>query len=316
MSLRAIAAALGGDFYENGCRASVPAPGHGAADRSVSLVMSEGRVVVHSFGGADWREVLDDLRSKGLIDRAARPTDGGRVTAPSRPDSRLRLETARNLWACGVDTGAEGLVARHLRRRGVIWNPEVLDLREHPAAPLSIYGGGSRRQRAMMARISDPEGATTAVELTYLNPGGGQAVDLRVSRKTVGRVPAGSAVRLSQTAAALLVGEGVVTTLSAMTWFRRPGWALLSAGNLARWRAPEGVETVIIAGDRGAVGEAAAQALNDRLHADGLTSTVVLPWEPWGDWNEALNALALERRKKGGGSALEERGWALRLAGN
>lgn len=173
MSLRAIVTALGGDLYQNGCRASVPAPGHGAGDRSVSLVMSEGRVVVHSFGGADWREVLNDLRTKGLIDRAARPTGGGRTTAPSRPDSRLRLETARTLWACGVDNGAEGLVARHLRRRGVIWNPEVLNLREHPAAPLSIYGGGSRRRRAMMARVSDPEGATTAVELTYLNPGRG-----------------------------------------------------------------------------------------------------------------------------------------------
>lgn len=305
MSLRAITAALGGDLYQNGCRANVPAPGHGPGDRSVSLVMSEGRVVVHSFGGADWREVLDDLRTKGLIDHEARPTGRGGGSAPSRPDGRLRLETARNLWACGIDTGAEGLVARHLRRRGVIWDPGLLDLREHPAAPLSVYGGGSRSRRAMMARVSDPDGATTAVELTYLNPGGGRAVDLKVSRKTVGQVPSGSAVRLSPITTAMLVGEGIVTTLSAMAWFGRPGWALLSAGNLARWRAPEGVEMVIIAGDRGAAGQAAAHALNDRLRGDGLVSTVALPRAPWGDWNEVLTALALERREKGRGGAPE-----------
>ena len=76
MSLLPIVRALGGDLYAGGRRANIPAPGHSRADRSVSLVLSGGRVVAHSFGGADWREVLDDLRARGLIDAAGAPASG------------------------------------------------------------------------------------------------------------------------------------------------------------------------------------------------------------------------------------------------
>ena len=37
MTLHAIVAALGGDLYSGGTRASIPAPGHSGHDRSVSL---------------------------------------------------------------------------------------------------------------------------------------------------------------------------------------------------------------------------------------------------------------------------------------
>jgi len=309
MSLIGIVRALGGDLYQNGHRANVPAPGHSNGDRSVSLVLSEGRVVVHSFGGATWREVRDDLRRRGLIDGAGRPCGAG-IVAPSapRPDRRARIEAARALWSAGVAPKAGGLVARHLKHRSLVWRANFEDLREHPQAPLWIYGNGRRVRRAMMARVSDPEGATTAVELTYLDPNGRQSVDLKVSRKTVGRVPRGSAVRLSPIAAAMVVGEGVVTTLSAMVAFDRPGWALLSAGNLGRWRAPAGVRDLLIAADRGAAGEDAARRLEDRLCADGVAARIVWPPLPWGDWNEALMGRGLQGREEGRPRAPTRRG--------
>lgn len=43
-------------------------------------------------------------------------------------------------------------------------------------------------------------------------------------------------VRLVPAAAWMLLIEGVIITLSAMVRFGRPGWALIVAGNLARWR--------------------------------------------------------------------------------
>ncbi len=289
MSLIGIVRALGGDLYQNGHRANVPAPGHGAGDRSVSLVLSNGRVVVHSFGGATWSEVLDDLRQRGLIDRSGCPNGVGTVPASApRPDRSARIATARALWSAGAATQEGGLVAHHLTRRGLVWSASFQDLREHPEAPLWVYGNGGRMRRAMMARVSDTDGVTTAVELTYLDPSGRQSADLRVPRKTVGQVPGGSAVRLSPIASAMVVSEGVVTTLSAMAQFGRPGWALLSAGNLARWRAPANVRDILIAADRGAAGEEAATRLKDRLCADGVASRIVWPPLPWGDWNEAL----------------------------
>lgn len=310
MSLRAIVSALGGDLFQNGCRANVPGPGHGPADRSVSLILSEGRVVVHSFGRANWRDVLGDLRARGLIDRDRRLAGGRAVTTSPGPGRHLRLDTARALWASGRMTGSGGLLARHLRRRNVAWRPDLEDLLEHPAAPLSVYGASRYTRPAMMARLTDPDGATTAVELTYLDPGGSQAVGLRVPRKTVGQVPAGSAVRLCPACPAMVVGEGVLTTLSAMARYARPGWALLSVGNMARWRAPPGVEDVIIAGDRGDAGEAAAFALEMRLRRGGLAATVQLPPAPWSDWNEAAAALAPEKGEEGRGGAPEQRGSA------
>ena len=61
MSLRAIVEVLGGDLYDGGRRANIPAPGHSRADRSVSLLLKDDRVIVHTFGDGDWQAVLDDL---------------------------------------------------------------------------------------------------------------------------------------------------------------------------------------------------------------------------------------------------------------
>ena len=64
----ALVRSLGGDLYAGGSRALVPGPGHGPADRSVSLLLSRGRVVAHSFAGDDWRSVRAALVAHGLRD--------------------------------------------------------------------------------------------------------------------------------------------------------------------------------------------------------------------------------------------------------
>ena len=79
MSLRALVAALGGDLYQSGLRANVPAPGHSSNDRSVSLLLDGDRLVIHGFGAADWREVRDHLRGLGLIDAEGRLQAGAAV---------------------------------------------------------------------------------------------------------------------------------------------------------------------------------------------------------------------------------------------
>ena len=98
-SLHAVVAALGGDLYDGGRRASVPAPGHSAADRSVSLLLAEERVIAHGFGDADWRAALAELRRRGLIDAGGRltgpggapPGGAGAPVAPSRSAAVRRL---------------------------------------------------------------------------------------------------------------------------------------------------------------------------------------------------------------------------------
>jgi hypothetical protein len=108
----------------------------------------------------------------------------------------------------------------------------------------------------------------------------------------------------------MLVAEGVFTTRAAKAWFDLPGWALMSTRNLRAWSAPEGVRSVLIAGDRGKDGEASAAALRDRLLADGVAAHVALPPEPWGDWDDwsnraGLGTVAQEGGRKGPGGCAQ-----------
>ena len=77
MPLRNIVRALGGELYAGGHRANVPYPGHSRADRSLSILSDNGRIVVSCFGAGDWKEALGHLRDLGLIDRDNRPTGSG-----------------------------------------------------------------------------------------------------------------------------------------------------------------------------------------------------------------------------------------------
>jgi hypothetical protein len=283
-SLAEIVGVLGGDLYDRGRRAVVPGPGHSRADRSVSLLLVGDRVVVHSFAGDSWSQVLDDLKARGLVDDAGRLAGGGSAspdTPPSRPE---RIAVARTLW----DTArpiAGTLSALHLQRRGVgRAAPDAL--RHHPAVPAAVYADRGLRRPALLAAVRDAAGDLCGVELTYLAPSG-LAAAMALPRKTVGCAPGGCAVRLDPAGETLLVGEGVFSCLSASEALGLPAWALRSVGNFARWAPPAGVRRVVIAGDRGRVGEAAALALACRLRRLGLEACVRWPPAGYADWNEA-----------------------------
>ncbi|MDZ4054771.1 MAG: hypothetical protein U1E24_16130, partial [Phenylobacterium sp.] len=162
MTLHAIAAALGGDLYAGGSRASIPAPGHSAADRSVSLWLTDGRVVIHGFGDVDWRAARDDLYARGFVDDAGRLTGGGcgRPSIP-RPDRRLRLETALGLWNGTTGPASAGAAGFYLRRRAVQGVAAACNLRLHPSAPTSVYRPGGSARPALIARISDADDRLT-----------------------------------------------------------------------------------------------------------------------------------------------------------
>jgi hypothetical protein len=295
MTLKSIVQTLGGDLYDRGRRANIPAPGHSAADRSVSLLLEGGRVVVHTFGGADWREVLDHLRGRGLIDaRHALLSVNGAAAAVmgnEAPSAQARRAAAARIWEAGAALG-HSLAARHCRLRGLIGDlPGPDALRYGSGTPVSVYRDGGPVRPALLAGIRAADGALTAVEVTYLAPNARRALDLRLPRKTVGVAPGGCAVRLDPAAPSMLVAEGVFTARSAGEWFGLPAWALMSTRNLRVWRAPEGVRSVLIAADRGADGEASAEQLRRGLVDQGVAATLALPPEPFGDWNEWSGAV-------------------------
>jgi putative DNA primase/helicase len=292
MNLQHIVDALGGELYDGKMRASVPGPNHSAEDRSVSLLLQDGRVVVNTFGRTGWRDVLDDLRKRNLIDRDNAPINapGVRVTgrpSATAPTDRERLEAARRVWGAGRHLGTS-LAAQHCRLRGLtgpLPGPEAL--RYLHDAPISAYRPGRARRPALLAGILDPSGVLVAVEVTYLAPNAKRAMDLRLPRKTIGVPPAtGCAVRLDPPAERMLVGEGVFQTRAASEWFGLPGWALQSTRNLRGWTPPPGVRHVLIAGDRGVEGERSAEILRKRIVGLGLESEVALPPLPYPQWDQ------------------------------
>lgn len=297
MSLRPIVQALGGDLYDRGLRANIPAPGHSAADRSVSLLLREGRVIVHTFGDGDWKDVLDYLRGEGLVDAHNAPislSQSRRAQAASAATGLERRQAALRIWEAGRPLGGT-LSARHCAQRSVsrpLPGPEVL--RHGGQTPVSAYTETRHHRPALLAAISDKDGAFTAIEVTYLAPNARRAIDLRLSRKTVGPSPANCAVHIDAAAPQMLVGEGLFTTLSASARFGLPAWALMSTRNLRHWRPPQGVREVLIAADRGVDGEASAEQLRAGLSAAGLKARVALPPEGFGDWNEAEAAGLLD----------------------
>lgn len=302
-SLAALARALGGDVYAGGRRALLPAPGHSAADRSISLWLTDSRVVAHGFGGEDWRAALDALRADGWIDAENRLLAGGARPLPDRsrrpdPTRAVRVAAAQRLWAGGSPITPGSAAALHLARRNVDLSRATGDaLRAHAAAPAAVYRGDGPFRPALLAAVRSDRRRLTAVEITYLDAAGRRSSTARPPRKVVGVLPGGCAVRLARPAPEMLVGEGVFTTLSAMRRFALPGWALLSAVNLRRWRAPAGVRRVVIAGDRGRAGEQAAGQLEAALRARGVSAEVVLPPVGVGDWNDLDQA---EGGRKGG----------------
>lgn len=289
MSLLPIVRALGGVLYDGGRRATVPGPGHSAHDRSVSLWLSGGRLVVHSFGRSNWREVIDALRARGLIDASDRPrfAVGERESSQPAPTAEARTHVARRLWSEARPLVRQASMA-HVRRRWIERPaPVSLALRHHPELRSAVYSGRGRNRPALLAAVTDAGGGICAVEVTYLDTNGRRAIDLNISRKVIGVLPPACAVRLDPAGETLLVGEGVFTTLSASDRFQLPGWALLSTRNLRTWAPPSGVRQVLIAADRGKDGERSAHHLRRRLIAGGVEATIAWPPPPAEDWNEA-----------------------------
>ena len=298
MSLRQIVSALGGDLYDGGARANVPYPGHGRADRSLSLLLSGDRVLVTCFGDGDWKEALDHLRDQGLIDSENRPTGSGAAGA-SRPlpviaSNPEKIAAALRIWDGGRAI-AGTLAAAHIRLRHIGRAPPGPETaRFNLETPLRAYRTADRgaNRPALLLAIRDQGGDLAGLEVTYLRAGGYRDDQLRLPRKHIGAVPAGRAVRIDAAAPQMLVAEGFFTTLSASERFGLPAWALLSTRNMRAWIAPEGVTSVLIAGDNGVEGRRSAGVLATRLEVQGLRTRTMFPDAPHGDWNDLASAPA------------------------
>lgn len=173
------------------------------------------------------------------------------------------------------------------------------DLRFHSRAPLNPYdpaNGG--RCPAIVARILNAEGEQIGAHLTFLQADGSgkRCFDwLDGDARMMCGEHKGGFIRLGNVRDAAVVGEGIETTLSASEACGLPGLAAINAGNMAELIWPPSIRRLVIAPDRGAAGELAADALAQRAWAAGLDVELMPPPDGFGDWNDAAQAGALSK---------------------
>jgi putative DNA primase/helicase len=139
----------------------------------------------------------------------------------------------------------------------------------------------------MIAAVQDAAGAPVALHRTWLRPDGLSKADLDSPRKSLNSVT-GHAIHLAPIGPAIVVAEGIETTLAAMSIFGRPGLSTISSSGLAALQLPEGVEDLLICADSDKAGIAAADSLFARLRGNGLAVRVVMPAVPGSDFADVV----------------------------
>jgi hypothetical protein len=259
LSIKSIAAALGGDAY-SGNRVLCPGPGHSRHDRSLSVMFNaDGTFVAKSFAGDDWKDCRDHVKARlGLSDDKPAPVIEPSVDVSSLVDVERRIERARCIWLDSVPIGGT-LAEIYLTSRGLAYDGDAL----------AFYAPA----RAMVALMTDATtGEPCGVHRTFLDANGA-----KLDKKMLGRAR-GAVVRLwdHEVPFGLAVGEGIETTLAADF---RPAWACLSANGLATLPVIPHVLSLTIFADNDVKGAGfkAANRCGERWHAGGREVTIAAP---------------------------------------
>ena len=233
--------------------------------------------------GLGFRAALDEAR--GFLSLPVLPI---RTVAPPAPSGSS--EAARRLFAASKPIQGT-LAERYLQSRGIILPADVSALRFHPRC---FHRGPAGREiwPALIAAVTDLNGAITGVHRTWLDPGGGKA-PLDQPRRAMGHL-AGNAVRLGVASDVLTVAEGIETALALKAVMpAMPVVAALSAAHLAALILPLALRRLYVARDNDGAGRLAVERLRARARADDIDIRALAPRTE--DFNADLLTLGPDR---------------------
>ena len=233
--------------------------------------------------GLDFRAALDEAR--GFLSLPVPPI---REVVPPAPTNSS--EAARRLFAASKSIGGT-LAEGYLRSRGLDLPSDVSALRFHPRC---FYRGLAGREiwPALIAAVTDLDGAITGVHRTWLDPGGGKA-PLDQPRRAMGHL-AGNAVRLGGASDVLTAAEGIETALALKTVMpAMPVVAALSAAHLAALILPSSLRRLYVARDNDGAGRFAVERLRARSRAGDIDIRALAPRTE--DFNADLLSLGPDR---------------------
>lgn len=202
------------------------------------------------------------------------------------------------LWRQAAPVAHGSIVAQYLCSRGLVLDVFPKALRFHPAVAYWQKDDDGKLAKlgefpAMLAAVVNPEGVAVALHKTHLNPQGKKA-DVPCVKKWTGASGdvAGAVIRLFPAGESLALAEGIETALGVHLASGLPVWAGVSANGLAAAVLPDEVRAVYIFADNdeNQAGQNAANALAQRLEAEGRTVRVLVPSIVGWDWLDVLNA--------------------------
>ena len=300
--IRAMARLLEGEAV-SGQQILCPGPGHSQRDRSLSVWLTsdapEG-FSCHSFTGDDWRLCRDHVRDRLGLGRteffatppSLREDPFAEIFEPG-PDPfwTERRRRALAVWRDGGDPRGTP-VETYLRARGLDLPDELAGavLRFNPRTPWREHQRVVRVP-AMIAALRDIHtDAIVGVHRTRLSDAG-----QKLGRRMQG-IAAGAAVKLDPDEAVtsgLVIGEGVETVMAARQIGFRPAWALGSAGAIAAFPVPHGIDglTILAETDDGGANARAIEACGNRW-ADAGREVILVDPRIGGDINDAIRGRA------------------------
>jgi hypothetical protein len=139
---------------------------------------------------------------------------------------------------------------------------------------------------ALIAAVTDKDGAVTGVQRTWLDPSGGAKAPVAVPRRALGHL-LGNAVRFGTAHDVMAAGEGIETMLSLRQIMPAlPLAATLSAAHLAGLLFPPGLRRLYVIRDNDPAGRRADAALTARAQAEQIEVLTLAPTSK--DFNDDL----------------------------
>jgi DNA polymerase I-like protein with 3'-5' exonuclease and polymerase domains len=256
----------------------------------------------HCFGcGAhgssiDWLMMVEGLNYAEAVDVINHWS--GPHTQAQQPDSDTRtLTNALRLWE-GAQPIAGTLATRYLTNRRIDIdalppNTENV-LRFHPRCP---FGPGTQHP-CLLALFRDVEtDAPAGIHRIALTPDA-----QKIERRMFGRWPTARAIKLWPAERALVIGEGIETTLAAATRIMHrctplcPAWPIGTSGGIARLPVIAGIErlTILVDNDANGVGRTNAKTCAERWTASGRTVVLLTPRQSATDFNDLVPSTCYE----------------------
>lgn len=245
-------------------------------DRSPSLRIGDGasRVLVHCYASCDPRDVLAELRCRGLLDdgkRSERRPAAANMPVPTT-DHHARNQHRKARWLWAQRQPLSGSIAeRYLRQARKIscTLPPTLGFlpqkkSEHHPAMIAAFGVPDEIEPGVLAALRN----VPAVHLTLLRADGSDKADTEPQKLIVGS-PGSLPIVLAPASdlLGLAISEGIEDALTAHESTGLGAWAAASASRMPALAGviPDYIETITIFAHDDKSGRDNAHVLAERL---------------------------------------------------